>query len=76
MTIEAFTCGLRTKVVPSDLPTMDPEKRTLADVLNIPCAQCGMDARLIGIEEAPNGGFHIMTFECPQGHVTTTTFPN
>ena len=54
---------------------MEP-KSPLADViLEIPCTECGEAARLVGIEKAPENGYHFLTFQCPQDHVTITTSP-
>ena len=44
--------------------------------VTVRCTECGETARLVGVEEAPHNGYHVLTFECPQDHVTTATFPN
>jgi len=52
-------------------------KREEAENQTIPCPQCGETARLIGIErDSRNARVYVLTFECPRGHVATTTSPN
>ena len=54
-----------------------PQVPVLSDNFRtIPCIECGENARLVGIENAPDKSFHILTSQCSRDHITTTTFPN
>ena len=44
---------------------------------SIPCTECHEMMRLVGVERDGNQPkLHLLTFECPKGHVAVTTFPN
>ena len=48
----------------------------VVEVPTMPCPECGERTRLVGIErDAQNLKEHLLTFECPNGHVAATTFP-
>lgn len=43
---------------------------------SIPCTECGETMRLVGIERDGNQPeLHLLTFECPKGHLAVTTLP-
>lgn len=47
------------------------------EVPRIACNNCGQPMRFVGMERHPeNRKAALLTFECAQGHLATTTFPN
>ena len=43
---------------------------------SMPCPECGETMRLVGIErDANQPELHLLTFECPKGHLAVTTLP-
>jgi predicted nucleic acid-binding Zn ribbon protein len=43
----------------------------------VTCPECGEVMRLVGIErDTTHAELHLLTFECRNEHVATTTFPN
>jgi len=45
--------------------------------LNMTCPKCADAMRLVGIErDTKNPEAHLVTFECPAGHVAVKTVPS
>ena len=43
---------------------------------NMTCPECAEAMRLVGIErDTRNPKAHLVTFECPAGHITVMTVP-